>query len=94
MSYLNRLWMAATVAVVNGHADQGCKLKSGIRPLHHSKQRVSSSSAAAGGSPADLRPLSSMTRSELDGFMGGEERRKQADDSLRQVMYLSCWGPS
>ncbi|KAE9457751.1 hypothetical protein C3L33_10347, partial [Rhododendron williamsianum] len=78
--------MAATVAVVNGHADQGCKLKSAIRSFHHSKQRISSSAA---GSPADLRPLSC-----ANGFVRGEERRNQADDSLRQVMYLSCWGPS
>ncbi|KAG5545435.1 hypothetical protein RHGRI_017801 [Rhododendron griersonianum] len=91
MSQLSRVWMAATVAVVNGHADQGCKLKSAIRSFHHSKQRISSSAA---GSPADLRPLSCANGSDLGGFVRGEERRNQADDSLRQVMYLSCWGPS
>ncbi|KAI8009159.1 hypothetical protein LOK49_LG07G02312 [Camellia lanceoleosa] len=102
MSYLNRVWMATSVAVVNGHTDQGCKLKSGLKYLNHGKQRFSSSSssssaAGSGGDAADLRPLASMVGSDLGGFMGtsnGEERRKQADDSLRQVMYLSCWGPS
>ncbi|GFZ05601.1 hypothetical protein Acr_17g0011730 [Actinidia rufa] len=95
MSYLNRIWMAASVAVVNGHTDQGCKLKSGLNSLRHGTKRFSSSSA--GGDPSDLRPLSRVLGSDLGGFVGssgGEERRSQADDSLRQVMYLSCWGPS
>ncbi|XP_057487283.1 uncharacterized protein LOC130790228 [Actinidia eriantha] len=97
MSYLNRIWMAASVAVVNGHTDQGCKLKSGLNSLRHGSKRFSSSSATgASGDHADLRPLSRVLGSDLGGSVGssgGEERRSQADDSLRQVMYLSCWGP-
>ncbi|GMP92459.1 hypothetical protein CsSME_00042681 [Camellia sinensis var. sinensis] len=84
--------MATSVTVVNGHTDQGCKLKSGLKYLNHGKQCFSSSSSAgSGGDAADLRPLASMVGSDLGGFMGtsnGEERRKQADDSLRQVIRL------
>ncbi|KAL6554013.1 hypothetical protein OROMI_019686 [Orobanche minor] len=89
MSYLNRLWVAAGVAVVNGHSDQGQKLKSGLKSLNQGKKRLLS----AGGYTADLRPIYGVLNSELGGFLGGsgEDTRRQAEDSLRQVMYLSCW---
>ncbi|KAK3032262.1 hypothetical protein RJ639_037436 [Escallonia herrerae] len=97
MSYLSRAWVAASVAVVNGHTDPGHKCKSGLRSLHRGKKRFSSTSspAVAGVDPADFRPLSSMLGADVTGAVAnGEDRRKQADDSLRQVMYLNCWGPS
>ncbi|KAL7000288.1 hypothetical protein U1Q18_001436, partial [Sarracenia purpurea var. burkii] len=94
MSYLNRIWMAASVAVVNGHTDPVCKLKSGLKSLHHGKKRFSASPVEAGGNPADLRPISSLLDSDLGGFLGssggGEERTKQADDSLRQEKTTRC----
>ncbi|CAH1414523.1 unnamed protein product [Lactuca virosa] len=89
MSYLNRVWMTAGVAVVNGHTDQGHKLKSGIKSFQQGKKAFTSSA-----DPADLRPLSGVVSSDVGGFVGGEERMKQSDDSLRQVMYLNCWGQS
>ncbi|KAL3820968.1 hypothetical protein ACJIZ3_006873 [Penstemon smallii] len=90
MSYINRAWMAATVAVVNTHSDQGQKLKSGLKSLNHGKKRYMSVADAA-----DLRPLSGFLNSDLGGFSGGgEDKRKKAEESLHQVMYLNCWGTS
>ncbi|URE27360.1 Wound-induced protein [Musa troglodytarum] len=78
MRYLNSVWMAASVAVVQGHANQGIK-SSG----HLATVAVAAAAAAAG--LGVFRGL---------GGAGNEERRKQADDSFRKAMYLSCWGPS
>lgn len=92
MSYLNRVWAAATIAVVNSHTDQGGqKLKSGLRSLHHGKKRFSAS--PAGGDHADIRPISTISGSDHGGSFTSSGV-DQTDDSLRQVMYLNCWGPS
>ncbi|KAJ9549933.1 hypothetical protein OSB04_022476 [Centaurea solstitialis] len=90
MSYMSRVFMTAGVAVANGHTDQGHKLKSGIKSFQQGKKAFTSSA-----DPADLRPLSGVLGSDVGGLIAGEERRrKQSDDSLRQVMYMNCWGPS
>ncbi|RAL41804.1 unnamed protein product [Cuscuta campestris] len=83
MSYLNRVWAAASVALANNHSDQAQRLKPGLRSLSHGKKCFSSSPAP------DLRPLSG---SDLGGIAGRGDRTVQVDDSLRQVMYMSCWG--
>ncbi|KAL3645424.1 hypothetical protein CASFOL_010604 [Castilleja foliolosa] len=92
MSHMNMLWVAAGAAVMNGHSDQGQKLKSGLKSFNHGKKRFLS----PGGDASDLRPVSGVLNSDVGGFLGGvgEEKRRQSEDSLRQVMYLSCWGQS
>ncbi|KVH95926.1 Protein of unknown function wound-induced [Cynara cardunculus var. scolymus] len=84
MSYMSRVFMTAGVAVANGHTDQGHKLKSGIKSFQQGKKAFTSSA-----DPAELGPISA-----VGGLLRGEERRKQSDDSIRQVMYMNCWGPS
>lgn len=82
MSYLNRVWMAATVAVAQGHTDPGHKCKTALNSIHRNRTRLFSAGS--------LRPLSVVMGSDLAGAV--EDRRRQAEDSLQKVMYLSCWG--
>jgi hypothetical protein len=90
MSYLNRIWMAASVAVVQGHTDQGRKVKPGLKSLQLGKRKF-----FYGSDSADLRPISGMIGLHKAIYLGNseaDERPRQADESLRRVMYLNCWG--
>ncbi|XP_073273341.1 uncharacterized protein [Primulina huaijiensis] len=90
MSYMNRVWMAASVAIVNTQPDQGQKLKSGLQTLNHGKKHF----FHVGGEAADIRPFSGILNCESVAFRGEDMWRKQSEESLRQVMYLNCWGQS
>ncbi|KAL4312133.1 hypothetical protein GQ457_01G001470 [Hibiscus cannabinus] len=85
MSYLSRVWMATSVAVVQGRGEnQGQNWKSGIRLLRRCQRRLFD------GESSDLRPISVAMGSDLSGMVGNREG--QADESIRRVMYLNCWG--
>ncbi|XP_028761573.1 uncharacterized protein LOC114720126 [Neltuma alba] len=90
MSYLSRVWMAATVGVAQGHTDPGHKCKTGLKSIQQNRRKLFSA-----GDSSDLRPLSGMMGSDVPRPMENSDvdpRQRQADDSLRKVMYLNCWG--
>ncbi|OVA07998.1 Protein of unknown function wound-induced [Macleaya cordata] len=92
MSYFGRVWMAASVAVVQGHTDQGFKWNTGLRSLQFTTKRLSSSESSV-----DFRPFAGVLSSDFGLFLrgtGGNDKRKQADESLQKAMYLTCWGQS
>ncbi|KAI4334027.1 hypothetical protein L6164_018767 [Bauhinia variegata] len=84
MSHLNRVWVAATVAVAQGHTDPSNKWKSGFKSIQQNRRRLFSV-----GESSDLRPLAGMMGSDIAGVVGNRDddgRRRQSDDSLRKVM--------
>ncbi|KAJ1410732.1 hypothetical protein SESBI_21756 [Sesbania bispinosa] len=84
----SRAWtVAASVGVVEALKDQGlCRWNHALRSAqHHFKNHVRSLSQAKKLSPSS----SAMVSSRLQ-----EEKAKQSEESLRTVMYLSCWGPN
>ncbi|QCD87840.1 uncharacterized protein LOC114168906 [Vigna unguiculata] len=88
MSSAIRAWsVAASVGVVEALKDQGiCRWNHGLRSAQqHLKTRV--------GSFSQARKLSS-TSSTMVSTRLKEDNTKQSEESLRKVMYLSCWGPN
>ncbi|XP_027347422.1 uncharacterized protein LOC113858847 [Abrus precatorius] len=85
MSSTSKAWIvAASVGVVEALKDQGvCRWNHALKSAQqHLKNHVGSLSQAKKLSSSAM--VSSSTR--LKG--------KQSEESLRTVMYLSCWGPN
>ncbi|KAE8662301.1 putative structural molecule [Hibiscus syriacus] len=79
MSYLSRVWMATSVAVVQGRGEnQGQNWKSGIKFLQQGQRRLFD------GESSDLRHISGRIGSDLSGMIGNREG--QADESICRVM--------
>ena len=79
--------VAASVGAVEALKDQGfCRWNYTIRSVHqYAKNNLRSLSQAKKLSPQSSAMVS--RKSE-------EEKLKASEESLRKVMYLSCWGPN
>ncbi|KAJ6745022.1 DUF3774 DOMAIN PROTEIN-RELATED [Salix purpurea] len=87
MSSASKAWMvAAAIGGVEALKDQGfCRWNYTLRSLHqHAKNHVRSASQA--------KMLSSSSSAMISNKVKGV-KAKQSEESLRKVMYLSCWGP-
>ncbi|KAK9052546.1 hypothetical protein SSX86_029175 [Deinandra increscens subsp. villosa] len=84
MSSRSRAWIVAgTVGLVEALKDQGfARWNTTIRAVHHHAK-------------SNLRSLSQTKKLSSPPAAGAiEEKVRQSEESLRKVMYLSCWGPN
>ncbi|WRX15497.1 Protein of unknown function wound-induced - like 4 [Theobroma cacao] len=89
MSSTSRAWIvAASIGAVEALKDQGiCRWNYTLRSaLYHARNNVRSVSQA--------RKLSAQSSAAISSGVSREEKSKQSEESLRKVMYLSCWGPN
>ena len=85
---MGKAWIVATsMGAVEALKDQGfCRWNYTMRSLHqHAKNNLRSFSQAKKLSSSSSAMASSRVR---------EEKAKKSEESLRAVMYLSCWGPN
>ncbi|XP_045800664.1 uncharacterized protein LOC123894652 [Trifolium pratense] len=84
---LSKGWMvAASVGAVEALKDQVgiCRWNYALRQAHqHLKNRI-----------RNLSQAKNLSSSSLVSKFKDEKKAKQAEESLRTVMYLSCWGPN
>ncbi|GMP67073.1 hypothetical protein CsSME_00027187 [Camellia sinensis var. sinensis] len=75
--------VAASVGAVEGLKDQGfCRWNYTLRPPHHHTK-------------TNLRSFSQANKlSSSSMAVRRTEKASQSEESLRQVVYLSCWGPN
>ena len=87
MSSTGRAIVAASVGVVEAMKDRGiCRWNFIIRSAQqHAKNNLRSISQTRNLSSSASAMVSSKLR---------DEKIKQSEESLRKVMYLSCWGPN
>ncbi|KAK8562527.1 hypothetical protein V6N13_018886 [Hibiscus sabdariffa] len=89
MSSTSRAWVvAASAGAVEALKDQGiCRWNYVVRSaVQHAKSHVRSVSQA--------KTLSSQSAAAISKGLSGDGKSRQAEESLRKVMYLSCWGPN
>ncbi|KAJ7948242.1 Wound-responsive family protein [Quillaja saponaria] len=81
------LVVAASVGIVEALKDQGvCRWNCAIRSTQqYAKNHVRSLSQAK----KLASPSSAMVSNKLR-----DDKMKQSEETLRKVMYLSCWGPN
>ncbi|OMP04610.1 hypothetical protein COLO4_09495 [Corchorus olitorius] len=92
MSSSARAWVAAaSIGAVEALKDQGfCRWNYALRSIQqHAKNNIRSYNSQA-------KKLSVPSSSALSRKLGENEieKLKKSEESLRTVMYLSCWGPN
>ncbi|GMP67066.1 hypothetical protein CsSME_00027180 [Camellia sinensis var. sinensis] len=92
MSSTSRAWVAAaSVGAVEALKDQGiCRWNYTIRSIHHHAKtnlRSFSQGNKLSSSSSSAKVASTAMRKE-------RAKKQQSEESLRTVMYLSCWGPN
>ncbi|TXG55251.1 hypothetical protein EZV62_020507 [Acer yangbiense] len=99
MSSTSKAWMvAASVAAVEAMKDQGfCRWNYTIRSLHqHVRNNMRSASQSkklsSSSSSSSLSSASAAVSTKIREVQS--KKAKQSEESLRKVMYLSCWGPN
>lgn len=88
MSLSRRAWLVVvSVGAVEAQKDQGvCRCNYTFRPFQqHAKSHARSMSQA--------KKLSSQSSAAVS-HARDHEKMHQADEPMRKVMYLSCWGPN
>ncbi|KAL7131073.1 hypothetical protein ABFS83_13G175500 [Erythranthe nasuta] len=93
MSSSRRAWLvAASIGVVEALKDQGfCRWNYAARVI---QQRAKNNLKSYTNQVQKLSAGSSSSSSAMVSMKMKEHRLKESEESLRKVMYLSCWGPN
>ncbi|KAM4093310.1 hypothetical protein ACB094_06G106200 [Castanea mollissima] len=107
MSSTRKAIVAVSVGVVEAMKDQGiCRwnfimrsaqqhAKNHLRSIFQTRNLSSLTSADSDlESAGDLLVFSSASSSAMVSSKLRDDKMKQSEESLRKVMYLSCWGPN
>ncbi|XP_076920483.1 uncharacterized protein LOC143581617 [Bidens hawaiensis] len=83
MSSTSRAWLVAgTVGLVEVLKDQGiARWNYTIRSIHHHAK-------------SNLRSVTQAKKLSLSAATASSTSIEKSEESLRKVMYLSCWGPN
>ncbi|XP_057461852.1 uncharacterized protein LOC130752078 [Actinidia eriantha] len=106
MSSTSKAWIvAASVGAVEALKDQGfCRWNYALRSIHHHAKNNFAKSFLL--DPAQLKAQAqqewaqqfSQANNKLSSpspaVVGGRARAERSEESLRKIMYLSCWGPN
>lgn len=94
MSSNSRAWMVAvSVGAVEAMKDQGfCRWNYAIRSVHQYAKNNLRSFSQANKNKLSSKSSAAMVSGGI--CLSEAEKLKASEESLRKVMYLSCWGPN